>query len=280
MQWCIDPDSNHLRIESASEEALEAGRRAIERFTDSGHRDATTRGQRLQRCLARQEVDLVENLPSLAAWCHTSGARASGREPARDVATRLFGAVLPDPRQDPAWVTNFCHAAGIRRCDTSQSSAVVIEPVEEKGCKILAGTGAVIDRWLGIDASWDGKAPRYRHEGSYTKLVRSPPTNNCSALVSELLEKVTANWQDAMRRSARQPTDKNWRFGKNLKMSKENVSDETILEKRIARLTSIDSEKCFAPVPRPSLRSRFKNSYSRRSMHFAPPKVAPKTGNR
>lgn len=112
---------------------------------------------------------------------------------------------------------------------------------------ILDGTGEIIDAWLHIDGTWAGsKTPRYKSKTSCNRLVESPPASDGCALVSDLLAKITANWQEAMRRSQRRPSVENWRFDKKPNFSKRNASMEKILEKRIAKITG---DECANQIP-------------------------------
>mgnify|MGYP005859287897 CR=1 FL=1 len=100
------------------------------------------------------------------------------------------------------------------------------------GCTILDGCGNIIDKWLGIDSTWDGKAPRYGHKSSLLWLQEHPPASlDGLNLIKDLLAKIHRNWKVAGCLAPR--SMKNWRFNKQLHIAEHSKSREKILEKAI-----------------------------------------------
>jgi len=99
------------------------------------------------------------------------------------------------------------------------------------GCTILNGCGDIIDKWLGITSTWDGKAPRYGHKSSLLRLQEHPPASlDGLKLIKDLLAKINRNWTVA---GCHIPTRKNWRFDKQREIAEKNPSREKVLEKAI-----------------------------------------------
>lgn len=102
---------------------------------------------------------------------------------------------------------------------------------------ILDGTDEIIDRWLGLDESWAGKFPRYKHKST---LLRLPAENDLDGefLSRSILDRITENWKGMPVR--RKPSQKNWRFAKQLDLAPDNSSVEKTLEKSIAFVAGDD----------------------------------------
>jgi hypothetical protein len=83
------------------------------------------------------------------------------------------------------------------------------------GLSIFDGMGGIVDRFLN-DPSRDLDGPK---------------------LTKALLERMTDNWKACPTRA---PSDQNWRFNKQPKISERNTSKEKILEKRVAKVTGDD----------------------------------------
>ncbi|MFT5681162.1 MAG: hypothetical protein ACI8RZ_002068 [Myxococcota bacterium] len=93
MKW--ESIGTGLRLREATRHETERASAAILRFQDSGHPQADSRGRQLLIAFAAGVID-SQNLLSLSRWCHTSGARVSGVEPAQAASRSLFGTVLSD----------------------------------------------------------------------------------------------------------------------------------------------------------------------------------------
>lgn len=99
---------------------------------------------------------------------------------------------------------------------------------------ICQGINDIIDQHL--DIFHIGKPPHYGHSTSCDALQTPPARLNTEAMIGEILLRIESNWKQ----SARYPTlisRENWRFKKQLLVSKTNQSPEKQLEKKITRIT-------------------------------------------
>jgi hypothetical protein len=107
---------------------------------------------------------------------------------------------------------------------------------------VFAGTGDIIDQWLGPNVARFGQAPHYRHRRAFLEMLQPPKnaTIDCVGLVQRLLAQITRNWEDAQALAPRHPSRENWRFRKELFIAPANTSLEKRLEKMIALFTDDD----------------------------------------
>ena len=105
--------------------------------------------------------------------------------------------------------------------------------------EIIPGAGQIVDEWLGIDDSWRGTPPRYRHLGPLQTLCREdqPKRRDGSILVKKLYSKLDRLWHGMMAGDPREPGRENWRFSKRKEIDPNNVSPEVTLERAIVRIT-------------------------------------------
>jgi len=103
---------------------------------------------------------------------------------------------------------------------------------------ILDGLDTIIDQHLGLDETWEGKPPRYKHPTSLIRLCREDDcTLDGIALIHALYDQIESNWTDAGEFQARLPSSENWRFQKKTDLSDENESPEVTLERTVASIT-------------------------------------------
>lgn len=103
---------------------------------------------------------------------------------------------------------------------------------------ILDGLDTIIDQHLGLDETWEGKPPRYKHPTSLIRLCREDDcTLDGIALIHALYDQIESNWADAGEFQARLPSSENWRFQKKADLSDGNESPEVTLERTVASIT-------------------------------------------
>lgn len=107
----------------------------------------------------------------------------------------------------------------------------------EKIMSICSGINEIIDHHLGVEDI--GSEPHYVHKTSCLRLSKEPPKEfNVARMLSEMLECLEKNWEISPRRTYAEPSNENWRFKKQLHISKKNTSPEKILEKKIVSIAS------------------------------------------
>lgn len=104
--------------------------------------------------------------------------------------------------------------------------------------EIIPGAGRIVDEWLGIDDSWRGTPPRYRHSGPFQRLYQEgQPVRDGSILVKRLYSKLNGLWHGMMAGDSREPGGENWRFSKRKEIDPNHVGPEVTLERAIVRIT-------------------------------------------
>ena len=99
--------------------------------------------------------------------------------------------------------------------------------------KVLDGIDELIASSLGLVSSGGGKA--LHQIPSARRLGLNPPILDASILVRRILARIERNWLDArLEGPIRLASRKNWRWEKQLYISKNNTRKETLIEKAIA----------------------------------------------
>lgn len=103
---------------------------------------------------------------------------------------------------------------------------------------ICNGIDEIIDRHFKITDI--GKPPHYQRKSSCLHLSSEgqPDGFDSEQMFFEMLGCLEKNWAISPRRTYANPSDENWRFQKQLHISKKNTSQEKILEKEIAKIAS------------------------------------------
>lgn len=108
---------------------------------------------------------------------------------------------------------------------------------------LFAGFGKIIDDAFGLDETWQGRAPRYRHRSTLLRLCReNRPLPDCEKLVGDLYAKMESNW-DGQPSTSKQ----NWRFTQNTTLVPHNTSPEVTLQRTFIR--SADPSEWANDVP-------------------------------
>lgn len=97
--------------------------------------------------------------------------------------------------------------------------------------------GNLWDKWLGLDETWQGNEPRYRHQATLNRLAEEGnlATKDCSTLIGNLYDQICENWSGQSCSG-----NENWRFKKQTNLDPQNQSPEVTLERTLARGTSDD----------------------------------------
>lgn len=97
---------------------------------------------------------------------------------------------------------------------------------------ILAGTGTLVDDWLKIEKR--GKPPHYRHRSAANELTRrTAAIKGTQDFLEACYAQIHNNWLTAIEAGYSQPSRKNWRWKRHLKVSPANTSPELLLERAI-----------------------------------------------
>lgn len=98
---------------------------------------------------------------------------------------------------------------------------------------IFDGLDEVCDKWLGVDASWQGKPPHYKRKINLQQLCQNGWGDLCGQhLMENLYNQILKNWTGCPCNGKQ-----NWRFEKRPHLGKSNHRPEVTLEKTITRIT-------------------------------------------
>lgn len=98
---------------------------------------------------------------------------------------------------------------------------------------IFDGLDEVCARWLGVDASWQGKPPHYQHKTTLQRLCQNGWGDlSGQQLMEDLYGQILKNWTGGPCTGK-----ENWRFEKQLNLAEWNLSPEVTLERTITGIS-------------------------------------------
>jgi len=109
---------------------------------------------------------------------------------------------------------------------------------------LFDGVGEIIDKQLGIDETWGGTPPRYRHSSALLRMKKDNLPNG-GRLVSSLFGQMMKNWGESGCPVA--SSGQNWRFSKQINFQDVPRAPEVPLERTITAVTD-DSWANHIPV--------------------------------
>jgi hypothetical protein len=98
---------------------------------------------------------------------------------------------------------------------------------------IFDGLDEVCDKWLGVDASWQGKPPHYPHKTTLQQLCQNGWGDLCGQqLMKDLYNQILKNWAGGPCTG-----QENWRFEKQPNLNETSPMPEVALERTITRIS-------------------------------------------
>ena len=113
---------------------------------------------------------------------------------------------------------------------------------------IFDGLEDIIDGFLHVDETWEGKAPRYCHRATLKRLCAKNDSDvDGIGLVHALYDQILSNWARSGGANGL-PSPENWRFEKRISFSEDNLRPETLLERTMAYVVDDDNWANQVPV--------------------------------
>lgn len=113
---------------------------------------------------------------------------------------------------------------------------------------IFDGLEDIFDEFLGVDETWEGQAPRYRHRATSIRLCEdNRPEIDGAALATALYNRIEHNWENRGD-NVGLPSAENWRFEQRTDYNENNHNPETLLERTIASVVDDDNWANQVPV--------------------------------